>query len=189
MLDAARELFGERGYRATSIGDVTSRAGAASGAFYQHFPSKKHLLIVLMQEFIDRLGHLELRPKPATDLRTGLRQFLTDAFRVDSAYFGVVRAWQEASLGDAELDRMQQEIQLWTEARVLGFFEHLQRHPDALAGRDLPAFARMMDRHFWSLLARGAGVTTPELAREAALAADVIYHYLFCDSRSKVTKP
>jgi AcrR family transcriptional regulator len=185
LLEAGRLLFGEKGYEATSIEAITARAGTAAGAFYQYFHSKQQFLVVLMNDFLERLARLELRPKPAADVRTGLRDFLAAAFRVDVAYFGVVRAWQEAALTDRELGRLERQIEAWTQARVLGVLQKLQAHPDALRERDLPTFARMMDRQFWSLLARGSRMSSQEFDREVTLAADVIYHYLFCDSPSK----
>jgi AcrR family transcriptional regulator len=185
LLKAGRLLFGRKGYEATSIGEITSRAGAASGAFYQYYSSKQQFLIALMNELIERLGRLDLRPKPGASMQTSLRRFLAAAFRVDSAYYGVVRAWQEAVLSDKDLGRMQRKIELWTQARVLGVLKRLRQHPNALSGRDLPTFARMMDRHFWSLLARGSRLTSREFNREVKVAADVIYYYLFGDSRQR----
>ena len=43
LVVAARELFGERGYAATSIDEVASRAGVTKGAFYHHFAGKADL--------------------------------------------------------------------------------------------------------------------------------------------------
>jgi AcrR family transcriptional regulator len=43
LVAAARELFGERGYAATSIDEVASRAGVTKGAFYHHFAGKADL--------------------------------------------------------------------------------------------------------------------------------------------------
>lgn len=185
LLKAGRLLFGKRGYEATSVGGIASRAGAASGAFYQYFSSKQEFLIALMNELLGRLSHLNLRPKTGAQMRSSLRRFLAAAFRVDVAYFGVVRAWQEAALTDRGLGRRQGKIERWTQARVLGVLRQLRKHPDALGGRDLTTFARMMDRHFWSLLARGSHLTSREFHREVNLAADVIYHYLFCSPRQK----
>jgi AcrR family transcriptional regulator len=182
LLDAGRALFADKGYEAATIGKITSRARTAAGGFYQFFSSKRQFLVVLMNDFLARLAALNLRPQAAGgDLRESLRKFLANAFRVDRAYFGVVRAWQEAVRADAELADLEKEIEAWTNSRVLGVFELLSKHPLARPGADLPAFARMMNRHFWSLLARGARLSPREFADEVHLSADVIYNYLFSD--------
>jgi AcrR family transcriptional regulator len=180
LLEAGRILFGAKGYEATSIEEITSKAGTAAGAFYQYFSSKRQFLVVLMNELIGRLRRLALRLEPSENMQAALHEFLAEVFRTDLAYFGVVRAWQEAALNDPELGKLQREIELWTQTRILGVFERLQKHPAAVGGQDLPGFARMMDRHFWSLLASGAKMPAEEFDREVKLAADVIYHYLFC---------
>jgi AcrR family transcriptional regulator len=185
LIEAGRILFGAKGFEAASIEEITSKAGTAAGAFYQYFSSKRQFLVVLMNELIGRLSRLSLQPKPGADVRAALREFLAEVFRTDLTYFGVVRAWQEAVLTDPELGRLQREIELWTQARVLGVFERLQNHPAAVPGQDLPAFARMMDQHFWLLLARGATMPAEQFDREVKLAADVIYHYLFCDAQQR----
>ena len=133
-----------------------------------------------------RLSSVNLQPRGTGEVRGGLRQFLVEIFRTDVAYFGVVRAWQEAALADAGLGEMQRAIESWTGARILRVFQLLQQHPDARPGRDLPAFARMMDRHFWSLLARGSRLSPREFQREVEVAAEVIDHYLCRDPVSGV---
>jgi AcrR family transcriptional regulator len=179
ILNAGRTLFHARGYEATSIEDITARAGVAAGAFYLYFRSKRQLLIVLMNELTERLAALDLRPAASKDMQSTLRAFVAALFRTDLEYFGVVRAWQEASLTDPELRAMHAEIESWTHSRILGLFRKLQALPRARRGTDLAAFAQMMDRHFWSLLARAATLTPRELQREVRIAADVMYRYLF----------
>ncbi len=169
LLEAGRALFREKGYEATSIADITTRAGIASGAFYLYFRSKKQLLVVLMNELTERLGAINLTATKE------LRPFVAALFRTDLEYFGVIRAWHEAILTDPELRDMHTQIEQWTQGRILNLFRALQPRPDA----DLPAFARMMDRHFWSLLARASTLTPRELQRETRLAADLIQRYLF----------
>jgi len=190
LLEAGRSLFAEQGYHATSVQEITARAGTAAGAFYTYFRSKRQLLIVLMNELLERLSSLNLRPTGGgADVRSGLRSFLAAVFRADLEYYGVVRAWQEAALTDAGLGRMQTAIESWTNARVLGVFRLLQNHPSARRDVDLPAFARMMDRHFWSILARGASLPKRDFGREVRTAADVVYHYLFRDPPQEHSKP
>jgi len=149
LLRAGRLLFAEKGYEATSIQQIAAQGGAASGAFYIYFHSKRQMLVVLMNELLQRLANLNLQPTGGgDDARIGLRDFLVRVFRTDREYYGVVRAWQEAALSDAELGSMQRTIEVWTRARVLGVFQLLQRQPKARReGAEAEAFAeRSVDR-------------------------------------------
>ena len=50
ILDAAETVFGERGYEAASIVDITRAAGVAQGTFYLYFNSKKAVFAELVGE-------------------------------------------------------------------------------------------------------------------------------------------
>ena len=181
LLDAGRRLFAEKGYEATSIEEITDAAGTAAGGFYTYFESKRQLLLVLMNELLERLHATDLKPKVSANLRDGLRAFLLEVFETDLAYYGVIRAWHEATLSDASLADARRAVEGWTQARILAIFERLHAHPKARADADLRTFARLMDRHFWDLLGRGGTLSKARLKRETTIAADVIYHYLFRD--------
>jgi AcrR family transcriptional regulator len=194
LMEAGRALFGARGYERVAIGEITSRAGTAAGAFYQFFSSKRQFLVELMNEFLAGLGRVDLGGAAGGakggdggdgDARLALRAFLASAFRVDAAHYGVVRAWQEATLADGELRKMRGEIERWSGGRVLGVFRALQAREGARRDVDVKTFARMMDRHFWSLLGRGAGMTAREFRREVDVSADVIWWYLFGEARAE----
>jgi AcrR family transcriptional regulator len=45
LLAAAMELFAERGYDATSVGEIAARAGVTEMTFFRHFPGKASLLV------------------------------------------------------------------------------------------------------------------------------------------------
>jgi len=45
LVDAALEEFSERGYEASTVADIASRAGVTTGALYAHFESKLDLLV------------------------------------------------------------------------------------------------------------------------------------------------
>ncbi len=49
LLDAARELFGEQGYDATSIAEIGVQAGIAKSVLYHHFGSKAALYRAVIQ--------------------------------------------------------------------------------------------------------------------------------------------
>jgi TetR/AcrR family transcriptional regulator, transcriptional repressor for nem operon len=51
LLSASKALFLEQGVAATSLDDITKRAGVSKGLFYLYFQSKDHLLRALQDEF------------------------------------------------------------------------------------------------------------------------------------------
>jgi AcrR family transcriptional regulator len=51
IIDAAVELFSERGYGETGLADVLQRAGVTKGAFYYHFDSKDAPAVGVIDQF------------------------------------------------------------------------------------------------------------------------------------------
>ncbi|HEY6972305.1 MAG TPA: helix-turn-helix domain-containing protein [Candidatus Angelobacter sp.] len=178
---AALALFGEKGYERTSIEDVAEQAKLALGTFYQHFRSKRQLLLALMDELLEKLSHLELRPKGAHGARAGLRELLSRAFSQDLRYLGAYRAWREAVLADPALARKQRQIHAWTASRVETLFTLLQQTPGARSNVDISALAKVMDSFFWGLLGQAAGMRKAELKQWIDAATHLIYHALFED--------
>lgn len=66
LLQATVELVGERGYEATTLGDIADRAGAARGLVSYYFPGKRQLL----QSAVHRLMHLTLEATLEREPRT-----------------------------------------------------------------------------------------------------------------------
>jgi AcrR family transcriptional regulator len=51
LLEAARSLFAERGYAATTTAQLAREAGVAEGTVFHHFPSKRALLEAVAGEY------------------------------------------------------------------------------------------------------------------------------------------
>lgn len=106
ILTAAEEVFGERGYEAASIVDITRSAGVAQGTFYLYFPSKK----AVFAELVDELGAtlrrtlaaavVELDDRLAVE-RAGLQAFLVFVQQHKNLY----RIVRQAEFVDEELYR------------------------------------------------------------------------------------
>ncbi|SDB95664.1 DNA-binding transcriptional regulator, AcrR family [Raineyella antarctica] len=56
LLDAALELFAERGYSATSMDDVADRAGVSKGTVFYNFGSKQALGLAVVQQAAARIS-------------------------------------------------------------------------------------------------------------------------------------
>lgn len=180
---AALAVFADKGFERASIEEIARHADLAVGGFYQHYRSKRQLLLALMDELLDKLNSLELRPKAnSPDVQAGLRDLLSAAFSADLSYLGAYRAWQEAALSDPDLAAKQQQIHLWTTARIQRVFEVLHQLPKARPGVDIATLARVMDSFFWGLLAQAAQMEKPELHRWIDTSAHLIYHAIIGDA-------
>ena len=81
ILDAARSVFADLGYGATSVRDIIRKTGLASGTFYNYFKSKEEVFEALMDD-----GMRRIRPRlRAERIRSRtFEDFIRNAYR---AYF------------------------------------------------------------------------------------------------------
>lgn len=91
VLDAALELFLEKGFAAAKVEDVARRAGLSKGSVYLYFPSKDALLEAIVKRAIgpiaavtfDRLARFEGDPRLALRMViAGLIEALRDPRRI-----------------------------------------------------------------------------------------------------------
>lgn len=54
LLDTASRLFHERGYTAVSVSDICTDAGLKKGSFYHFFPSKRDLVLAVIDRYAER---------------------------------------------------------------------------------------------------------------------------------------
>ncbi len=180
LLMSALALFAERGYEQTSIEDIAHHAGVAVGSFYQHFASKRQILLVLMDRLLQEASMLTLEAKSAalSDIRDGIARLVRQALQVDWAYAGANRAWREATVGDRELRTLHQQIEAWTAQQLSLLFRALLLVPGARQGVDSETLA-------WELallLLRLAETPLEEPDAVVASLTNLIYHGLFIDS-------
>lgn len=60
LVEAATELFAERGYEGTSIEDVLERVGMSRGSLYHHFPGKEALFEAVVESVHAKVGEATL---------------------------------------------------------------------------------------------------------------------------------
>lgn len=180
---AALDSFAEKGFEETSVAAIARRAKVATGGFYQHFRSKRQLLLVLMDELLAGLSGFDLNMDARKPIRLALRDLLSRAFSRDLRFMGAYRAWQEAMLTDAELAAMDRQIHDWTTARVRNVLDSLQQLPGARRRIRIDDLAKSVDTFFWALLAQAAH-KHPETALVGRVesATHLIYHAMFRDS-------
>jgi AcrR family transcriptional regulator len=104
LLNAAETAFGRKGYHATSISDITRRAGVAQGTFYVYFAGKRAILAELVRErsrslrwaIREATAHLEDRLEIE---RVGFETF----FRFIRRHEGIYRIVHQAEFVDRRL--------------------------------------------------------------------------------------
>jgi AcrR family transcriptional regulator len=62
IIEAARDLFWEKGYNSTSVADILSRSQVNSGSLYHFFPSKQDVLIGVLTAYRDGIDAWLLEP-------------------------------------------------------------------------------------------------------------------------------
>jgi AcrR family transcriptional regulator len=53
LIDSAIELFGSKGYEATSVHEICKNAGVSKGAFYHYFETKQRIFIVVLENWLE----------------------------------------------------------------------------------------------------------------------------------------
>lgn len=85
ILDAAIQVFAEKGYHETRMDDIVTRAGSSKGSVYFHFTSKQQIFLAILDLFADRL---ERGVKEAIQNETGGVQKVDAALRTCLEIFG-----------------------------------------------------------------------------------------------------
>src|SRR2546421_2503555 len=75
LLAAARGLFAEKGFAATSRDEIAERAGVTRGALYHHFESKEAVLRAVVVEMEDEL--VEQVAAATSGMAPGIEQLRT----------------------------------------------------------------------------------------------------------------
>ena len=142
MLDAAMDLFAERGFEQTTAGDIAERAGVTERTFFRHFADKREVLFAgteaMQQSVADAIGAA-----------------VPDASPLEAALAGM------HAFGEVLQSRREHAVR---RSRIVA------SHP-ALQERELLKLAAMTDLAAEALRARGVADLTAALAAQGAVAA------------------
>jgi len=136
VLDAAREVFAERGVFGGTVEDICDRAGFTRGAFYSNFADKADVLQALIEREDARLlayldAHFDLVEEPArtmadrdaTAAMAAIVERLLGVVPIDRQ-FSLIRAELEThAVRDAEVARVFRETDARFRARIVDYLE------------------------------------------------------------------
>jgi TetR/AcrR family transcriptional regulator, cholesterol catabolism regulator len=93
VLDAARELFMERGYEAATIRDIASEAGLSTGAVFASFVDKTDLFnAVMAEDFQRQVEHLREAAKPDATVEDAVLSVFEAGYRFHGAQLPLLQA-------------------------------------------------------------------------------------------------
>jgi AcrR family transcriptional regulator len=52
LMQAAMDVFSQRGYHGTTVDDIAAASGSSKGAFYHYFPSKQGIFLSLLDQLV-----------------------------------------------------------------------------------------------------------------------------------------
>lgn len=98
ILDAAERLFAEKGYSATSLGEVADSVGIRSPSLYNHFKNKEALYQAVLERLIDTFNTplLEMLGKPIT--KEGILEWLDTIVGLHYSHPNLARLLQHEAL-------------------------------------------------------------------------------------------
>ena len=146
IIEAARELFLERGFDGVSVGDIAERAEVGRTTFFRHFGDKQEVVFAKEQELLDTIaaaGQADGTPAPrnAAEAVAQLRPIVLDLCAQSAA-----------------------DPEAYTR-----HFELIEHHPE-LRARDAMKMQQIADQLSELLMHRGSDERTARLAGQLALA-------------------
>ena len=114
LLDAAAEVFAEKGFGGAAIEDIAERAGYSRGAFYSNFTDKDDVFLTLLDERLDQgitdVGRIIVDAHSPEELLAGLRR-RAERRSVDGTWFLLLNEFRLYALRNRAVRRKLAERQ------------------------------------------------------------------------------
>jgi AcrR family transcriptional regulator len=136
LVEAAREVFAERGFAGTRMGDLADAAGVAHGTVYTYFDTKEDVLLAVLDAVIADL-HVAMTPPNVRDPIARVEAANGAYLESYRAHAHLLRVAQEAAAGDPRFVDVLLDLRRTHVARVAAAIRKLQA--DGLASPDLDA--------------------------------------------------
>ena len=123
ILDAAAQVFAEKGYHDTRVDEIVSRSSTSKGAVYHYFPGKQQIFFALIDEFVALLES-RLREAIETESRgiervakialvqaVGLgRAFEEKRAEIDERFIRLIQQYLEEAVAEGSIPPLEPDI-------------------------------------------------------------------------------
>ncbi|MFI5908945.1 TetR/AcrR family transcriptional regulator [Dactylosporangium sp. NPDC051541] len=109
LLDAASELFAERGLDVT-LNDIAHHAGVGVGTAYRRFPNKEAVIDAVFEQRLEAVEAAAHEALQVPDAWQGLAQYLQRTLRLQLADRGLDQILNDRTLGDVRINDVRVRI-------------------------------------------------------------------------------
>lgn len=180
LLRAAEACFGERGFHAVSVNEITDEAGMAIGTFYLYFADKPEVFRAVVDLIQDELRQ-HLRSSDADDRLARERQGLGDFLAFASERPRMFRILQESYVVDPDIYFSYFESISASYAKRLKAAQ--RRNQIVEADSDIQAWCLIAISNFLGMRYSRPGTSKAKLNAVVETAADFIVHGLSPEGR------
>lgn len=159
LIEAARQVFVERGYPDATVDEIASAAGASRATFYLHFKGKTELAAALIEEStpwaVERYRMLDdLLFAGGAGVRASLRQWLSEWLGIWSEAARESHALLQGAMLEPELEALRLEQ---SQALVSALEQYFKSLPatDRAAARERVLVLEIMTQRIFSLASMG----------------------------------
>ena len=180
LLNAAAQVFAERGYGATTADAIADMAGVSIGTFYNYFRNKRQILLALIVARCDdiferlRLAQLDLSRGNA---RARIRAAVAAALR-ESEQSGLRRVWQVLMSAEPDLIAYQGAVRDYAHQHLIEQLRQAQRRGGTWDRLDVEVTALAILALIDALNARPLRHMSEERVIDGV--TDMIVHAIYC---------
>jgi AcrR family transcriptional regulator len=148
LLDAAREVFAERGFHGSSIGEICERAGLTTGAFYSNYTSKDALFLALFsqhsQRVVQRFGEIVTEALDTDDPLSALLDLLAELNDYDPSWYLISTEYTLYAIRNPDAAKALAEFHKQTRDEVTELLRQLLKKSGHKIEVDLDKLARLV---------------------------------------------
>ena len=143
LVDAAVEVFAERGYARATVDEIAERAGATRATFYLHFKAKRDVLFDLLDRSAGHFNsaYRDLSPIAHAPTHESVRRWLAAVMQEWKVIADVARPVHEAATIEPEVHEI---LVRRNNTHVAELASALRAGAPALAARDADVYASIL---------------------------------------------
>ncbi len=157
IVETARSLFAEKGYKSTTTAEIARGAGFSEGTIYRHFNSKKELLmecvIPVLQKIVDSTEHyLEHYPNQEEDLRSLVIKMLEMRLQLFQENYQTFRIIFSELLFSEDMLKHYMEFIINQEEKISGMISQIEATEEIKRTRNYMLFGMGQVMAIWMYL-------------------------------------